>query len=139
MHSRTTKTLVPLDVTLRQIPFYLDLMDTIPDSTSRLGRLLRQMLPFAFRAYRQRMGQEGIFLNDVIALLAFLEPDLFEAESMAMDVEVSGDLSRGMTLFDRRPHPEWRPNAEVVRSVNEPLLRERIQLRLRKAGVLFAD
>lgn len=137
-HSRTTKTLVPLDVT-RQIPFYLDLMDTIPDSTSRLGRLLRQMLPFAFRAYRQRMGQEGIFLNDVIALLAFLEPDLFEAESMAMDVEVSGDLSRGMTLFDRRPHPEWRPNAEVVRSVNEPLLRERIQLRLRKAGVLFAD
>lgn len=138
LQSRTTKTLVPLDVT-RQVPWYLDLMDSLPDASSKLGRLLRKMLPFAFRAYRQQMGQEGIYLNDVIGLLAFLEPDLFGTESMAGDIEVSGELSRGMTLFDRRSQPEWRPNVEVVTSVDETRLRERFLLRLRRAAHRFMD
>ena len=138
LNSRTTKTLVPLDVT-RQIPWYLDLMETLPDTSSRLGRFLRRMLPFAYRAYRQQMGQEGIFLNDAVALLAFLEPDLFETEPMACDVEVTGELTKGMTVFDRRSQPEWRTNVEVVCSVDEQNLRERFLLRLKKAAARFTD
>ena len=138
LNSRTTKLLVPLDVT-RQLAFYLDLLDVLPDQSSRAGLLLRRMLSFAFRAYRQRMGQEGILLNDLVALLAFLEADLFETESMAGDVEIAGELSRGMTLFDRRSPAEWRPNVEVARAVHESDLRDRFLLRLKRASNRFTD
>ncbi len=57
--SRTTKTLVPLDVTT-QVDFQLDLLERLPDRFSRVGHFLRQILPFAFRSYRQQLGQEMV-------------------------------------------------------------------------------
>lgn len=136
--SRTTKTLIPLDVT-RQVQWTLDLLEQLPDVGSRLGRLLRRMLPFAYRSYRQRLGQECILLNDAVALMAALEPDLFSTEGMAGDVEVSGELARGMVLFDQRHPQEWRANMEVAREVDVDRLRERFVTRLRRAAVFFRD
>ncbi len=114
--SRTTKTLVPLDVTM-QVKFELGFMDMLPERYSRVGDFLRQILPFAYRAYRNRLGQEHIYLNDAVGLLALLEPELFEFESMAGRVESEGHLTRGVTVFDRRAVPEWRCNMEVASSI----------------------
>lgn len=136
--SRTTKTLIPLDVT-RQVPLYLDLLDSLPDVTTRVGQLLRKLLPFAFRSYRRQLGQEGILLHDAVTLLSILEPDLFRTEELAGDVEVSGELSRGMTLFDRRPLAEWTPNMEVALGVQAREIRERLVVRLRRAAEMLMD
>lgn len=131
--SRTTKTLVPLDVT-RRVKFGLDLMEKLPERYCRVGEFLRQILPFAFRSYRQNLGQEDINLNDAVGLMAYLEPGLFEFESMAGQVETEGQLTRGVTVFDRRPVPEWRPNMEVAVTLKEDEIIPHIVKRLGLAG-----
>jgi purine nucleosidase len=117
MKSAVTKTLVPLDVT-SEVAFGLDLLSELPEESTRSGFFLRQMLPHAFRAYRQHLGQEAITLNDAVGALAALEPELFEFDEMACDVETQGEMTRGVTVFDRRSRREWRPNVEVAIGVD---------------------
>lgn len=111
--SPSTKTLVPLDVTNRVVLTY-DLFNQLPDESTRMGRFLRTILPPAFRAYRQQFGLEGIHVHDTVALCAVVQPELFTTREMAGDVETAGELTMGMTIFDRRRVPSWRPNMEVV-------------------------
>ncbi len=131
--SATTKTLVPLDVT-RQVRITMDFVDDLPGDSTRAGNLLRRVIPFAFRAYHQQLGQESIFLNDVIALLAALHPELFETTYLAGDVETTGTLTMGATVFDRRPNPEWRNNMEVAIDVDETAALDCILRGLAHAG-----
>lgn len=133
--SRTTKTLIPLDIT-RQISFGLELQDELPKSDTRAGFFLREILPFTFRAYRQQLGLESIYLNDAIGAVALLEPDLFEYESMPGDVEVDGELTRGVLVVDRRPQPDGRPNMSIATSVQVDAARQTILDRLEIAGNL---
>ncbi len=111
--SPVTKVLVPLDVT-RLIKFTLDFVDRVPAESTRVGVFLRRILPFIYRAYHQRMGQESVYLHDVIALTSILDPDLYQFAEMAGDVETRGDLTMGTTVFDRRHNPRWRPNMDVA-------------------------
>ncbi len=133
LKSRTTKTLVPLNLT-RQVTFGLGVMDELPSIDTRVGYFLRQALPFTFRAYRQQLGMESIVLNDAIGALALLEPQLFESEPMAGDVEVEGELTRGVFVVDRRPQPEWRPNVTVATSIRIESARQFVIDQLMVAG-----
>jgi inosine-uridine nucleoside N-ribohydrolase len=40
------------------------------------------------------------------------------------DVETDGTLTHGTTVFDRRRHPENRPNMDVVTDLDAPKVRE---------------
>ncbi|HEV3342929.1 MAG TPA: nucleoside hydrolase [Pirellulales bacterium] len=115
--SKTTKTLIPLDVT-SQVVMTFDLLDQLPDEFGPVGGLLRRILPFSFRAHRQLFGLEGTYLHDPVALMGLLEANLFETERLAGDVEVQGELTLGATVFDRRLAPQWRPNLDVATSVD---------------------
>ena len=134
----TTKTLVPLDVT-RQLVFTYDLLDQLPDETSRAGRFLRKVLPFLFRSHRQTLGIEGIQLPDVVALMAALHPELFEIEMAAGDVETSGELTKGATVFDRRRIPEWRRNLALATGLDAAAVTDCILRGLSAAGVASKD
>lgn len=116
--SRTTKLLVPLDVTTK-INFDLGFVDSLPERYSRVGDFLRQILPYAYRTYHNRLGKEHIYLNDAVALLALLEPGLFEFKAMAGQVETDGHITRGVTVFDQRTVPEWNNNMDVAVSIRE--------------------
>ncbi len=111
--SPSTKTLVPLDVTNR-IELSYDLFNKLPGESTRIGKLLRQLLPAAFRGYRQQFGLEGIHVHDTVTLMAAMHPELFTAKPMAGDVETHGELTVGATVFDRRRVPAWRHNMEVA-------------------------
>lgn len=111
--SRTTKTLIPLDVTNR-VMLTFDLFAKLPAETTAVGAFLRKILPPAFRAYRQQFGLEGIHVHDSAALMAVIHPELFTMQEMAGDVEIAGDLTVGATVFDRRRVPAWRHNMEVA-------------------------
>ena len=135
IQSRTTKTLIPLDVT-RQVEFGLESLEALPGDHTRTGYFLRHILPFAFRSYRQQLGHETINLNDAVGALALVEPTLFHFEEMACDVEVEGELTRGMTVFDRREPAEWRPNLEVATQLDVERAKQSILNRLQTAGKL---
>ncbi len=116
--SPATKTLVPLDI-CRQVVLTFEQYDRVkPSEDSPTGQLFAQLLPFAFRAHHQFLGLEGVALNELVALAAISQPRLFEPEAMAVDVETSGELTRGMTVFDRRGIPNWQTNIDVLTEVD---------------------
>jgi purine nucleosidase len=115
--SPITKTLIPLDVT-QQVLFTYDLLDKLPDADTRIGSLLRKILPGVFRSYHQRLGLEGVYLHDVVGLVAALHPELFTTEALPGDVETQGTLTTGATVFDRRRVAESQPNMDVAVEVD---------------------
>jgi inosine-uridine nucleoside N-ribohydrolase len=133
-----TKTLVPIDIT-SQVAFGYDLLDNLPSETSRAGRFLRRVLPFLFRSYRQELGYEDIRLNDATALVAALHAELFEVELAAADVELSGELTTGATVFDRRRIREWRTNVAVATKVDVAAVRDTILRGIAAAGGASED
>ncbi len=132
-HSPVTKTLVPIDLTSR-VMLNFDLLEKIPNGDSRSGELLRRLLPGAFRAYRQHLGVEGIHLHDAVAIVAALEPGLFTTERMYGDVETDGTITYGATVFDRRRHPENRPNMDVAVDMDTAAVTDHIVRRLTQAA-----
>ncbi len=111
--SPSTKTLIPLDIT-NHVELSYDLFNRLPAESTRVGRLLRQLLPHAFRGYRRQFGLEGIHVHDTLTLMAEIRPELFTTKPMAGDVETQGELTLGETVFDRRRVPAWRHNMEVA-------------------------
>jgi inosine-uridine nucleoside N-ribohydrolase len=131
--SRTTKTLVPLDIA-RKVSLTMDLLDKLPAESSRAGRFLRPIMPFLFRTFHQIYGQESILLHRTMAVVATLHPELFDKHEMAGDVETSGELTRGASIFDRRYVPAWRINMEVALDVDAAAARDCIMRGLGEAG-----
>lgn len=115
--SPVTKTIVPIDVT-SQVTFGFELLDHLKRNPGRTSNLLLAILPGALRNCRQRLGIEGIHIHDAFAIAAALQPGLFTTEPMHGDVETSGDLTHGMTVFDRRAHSEEQPNMDVATDVD---------------------
>jgi len=107
------KVLVPLE-TIGQVALGFDLLDQLPDETSRGGALVRRMLPHAYRAQRQVLGSEGITLPGTVALASVVHPALFERTAVVADVETSGELTAGMLVIDRRQARTGSPTADIV-------------------------
>ena len=118
IRSATTKTMIPLDAS-NQIVLTYDLLDQLPDESTKAGSFLRRLLPYYFRSHRQELALEGIHLHDVVALVAATHPELFTTEAMAGDVETTGEVTLGATVFDRRSLPQWRANMEVATKVDQ--------------------
>jgi inosine-uridine nucleoside N-ribohydrolase len=97
---------------------------------------VRAILPYAYRAQRQVFAQEHITLHDVTPVIAVSNPELFETELLAGDVETEGELTTGMLVFDRRPPSirEWRTNLEVVLKADISAVRDCVIRGLDRAG-----
>ena len=104
-----------------------------------IDQYVRKVLPFTFRTYRLELGYENIWLNDAVAYTAALQPELFEIELSAGDVELSGELTTGATVFDRRRNREWRTNIAVATSVNVAAVRQQVLAGLDAAGSASRD
>jgi inosine-uridine nucleoside N-ribohydrolase len=131
--SRALVTLIPLDVT-NQIVMTFGHLEQLPSEQTSAGRLLRRILPHAFRTHRQLLGLEGVQLHDAVALVAVTNPELFTFQPLAGDVETIGELTMGATVFDRRLVPQWRANLEVAVEVDAPAVTDAIMQSLARAG-----
>ena len=131
--SATTKTLIPLDVA-DQVVWTLDLLEKLPEETTRAGKLLRGSLPYLFRSFRQHLGLESVMLPDAVGIVALLHPELFRTEDLSGDVETSGELTTGMTVFDRRPNASHRTDIEVALEIDTAAVADAIVRGLVDAG-----
>ncbi len=91
-------------------------------------------MSYLYRSYRQNVGLEGIYLGDAIALLSCLDAELFETDEMSGDVEVTGELTSGMTVFDRRRRSDAQANMDVVVRFDTTEVRESLLRGLRYAA-----
>lgn len=112
--SAITKTLIPLDLT-KQVEFSLDFLDHIAQSSR--ASFLHRSIQTLFHNYRQHHGRETILLNDAVGFIAAMNDDMVTTIDLAGDVEVSGELTRGVTVFDRRDAREWRTNIDVGETI----------------------
>jgi inosine-uridine nucleoside N-ribohydrolase len=69
----------------------------------RLATTLAQLLTFFRESYQSGHDAiEGAPMHEVLAVLALVEPTLFERRSRHVAVETGGTLTRGMTVIDER-------------------------------------
>ncbi len=128
-----TKTLVPLEITNQILLTHREL-ELMPRGDSKLGSLLRSMLLPALRAYQQCYGLEGIHVHDLITYMIATHPEWATSKDMAVDIETEGHLTRGMTIFDLRPIPEWPANVDVVTRIDSRSILEEIIVLLNDAA-----
>jgi inosine-uridine nucleoside N-ribohydrolase len=131
--SPATTTLLPRDVTSRAAMTF-DLLNYLPVESTAQGRLLRTLLPAAFQSYRQRLGLEGIYAAEAVAIAAAVHPEFITTEALPVDVETEGTLTYGATVVDRRPRTLDRPNMDVAVDLDAGAIVDFVQRGLRKGS-----
>ena len=139
LHLPCTKTLVPLDVT-NSVLFTLQQTERLPGNETKLGKLLFNMLMPTLQSYRQCYGLEGIHIHDLITYMVAVHPAWATTKELPVQIETQGYLTRGMTVADQRPVPEFPPNIEVVTKIKtKTILDEVIQGLSRSAQCLETE
>jgi len=115
-------TLLPLDVTRKLVYSPADLR-LLPPEDKRSGAFLRRVLPTALSPTASLYGVEGVHLNDALAVAVFARPEIVTSKPMAVDVEISGELTKGMSVIDGRWSGAPRPNVDVAMAVDITLAR----------------
>lgn len=71
-----------------------------------------------YAARYEKAGMSGAAIHDACAVAYLVRPELFSGEDRFVDVELAGELTRGMTVVDRRPGTKAVPNARVLLDVD---------------------
>lgn len=117
LRHRCRKILVPVD-TSRLPVLSFDRVQSLPKDRGPVNEFLQSMLAFLSRQHHHVKGVEGIALQALTALSVLARPRLVETAMMTVDVETTGELTRGMTVFDQRPNSAASQNVEVVTEVD---------------------
>ncbi|MCG8449246.1 MAG: nucleoside hydrolase [Pirellulales bacterium] len=131
-HSPVTKTLLPLCVTSTVVLDYA-LLDQLTAGSTNAARVLQAILPGAFRAFRQRLGLEGIYAAEAVAVVSVLHAELLETDRFYGDVETAGGLTHGATVLDRRRIRPHQPNMDVAVQIDSSAAIDCILRGLQKA------
>jgi inosine-uridine nucleoside N-ribohydrolase len=133
LHAGMTPTLIPLDVCRKILFAPTDLLG-LPELPSRTGQFLRHILPFGIAATANLYGIEGFHLKDVPGIIAVALPEALRTRSLTVDVELRGELTRGMSVIDQRPWRTASPNAHLAVEVDVQAVRTYIDRILKRAG-----
>ncbi len=125
LHCGAAVTLLPLDVTRSLVFSPRDLLQ-MPAPDTATSRFLRQIVPHGIHATERLYGIEGMYLQDVVGLIALALPTAMHTRHIVVDVETRGDLTRGTSVFDARWSCPKKPNVEVVTDVEVPTARQYI-------------
>ena len=94
-------TMIGLDVTHKADREESDLQP-LEDAGNERAYFLLQIIRFISEAYEKLTGWRRCVLHDPLAAAVCLFPDLVKTEKCHVDVELRGELTRGMTVADRR-------------------------------------
>ncbi len=118
-------TLVPLDA-MRKLLFSPSDLLNLPAPESRASKFLSRLLPHAIGTTASLYGIEGFHLKDVLGVVALSLPAALSLRPSVVDVEVRGELTRGMSVFDMRWTCKARPNVDLVTAVDVAAVRQYI-------------
>ena len=118
MTAPLAKTLVPLDVASQFIFSFEELNRFNFAVAGSLGELFQKLVTCFLRANHAHLGVEGVSLSELVALAAVIEPSQLTTEMRHVDVECQGDLTRGMTVIDRRMRTDATADVEIVTGFN---------------------
>ena len=119
-------TLLPLDATRKLLFAPTELLE-LPDVESRTTRFLRRIVPQGINGAASLYGVEGFYLQDVLGLIPLVLPSALTTRSVSADVELRGELTRGMSVFDVRWGLSSKSNVELATGVDVPADRQYIR------------
>ncbi|MCE9532689.1 MAG: nucleoside hydrolase [Planctomycetes bacterium] len=117
LHCGAPITLLPLDISRKLTYSPSDLLE-LPSPESATCQFLRKIVPFGIRASSNLYGIEGFHLKDVLGIAHLALPAAVTTERVCIDVETRGELTRGMSVVDARPHPAGSKNVQIGISVD---------------------
>ncbi len=119
-HSGMPITMVGLDVTMQAR--ISDTMLATLDPGRPYSETIRNAVDFYLAAYNpgQPKGLRTAPLHDPLAVAVAEDPLVCRTEPYAVEIELQGTLTRGMTVADRREWMAPRPNADVAVEVDAP-------------------
>jgi inosine-uridine nucleoside N-ribohydrolase len=82
------------------------------------ARLALHFVRYLMASYRRLGRPAQCVLHDPLSAGVCLDPDLVTTARLHVDIETRGELTRGMTVADRRPAPAKAPSVEVALSVD---------------------
>jgi inosine-uridine nucleoside N-ribohydrolase len=126
-------TLLPLDVTRKLVFSPTDLLH-LPAPETRTTRFLQRIVPHGIGSSSSLYGTEGFHLQDVLGVAAASHPGLLKTKPFHVDVEIRGELTRGMSVFDARWACSYKPNVEAAVEVDVPAVRRYVAEVLEHAG-----
>jgi inosine-uridine nucleoside N-ribohydrolase len=85
-----------------------------------LMRFLDDSARYYFELMENWHGSRHLTMHDPLAIGAAIDPTLITTKQAAVDVEIFGQLTRGMTVADWRGIWKRSPNAEVALEVDAP-------------------
>jgi pyrimidine-specific ribonucleoside hydrolase len=110
-------TMVGLDVTHQALFLDTDI-DRLVAQRTRVADVFADLLRFYARFHRQRYGWSGSPIHDAVAVARVAVPDLVTTERYRVDVETTGELTRGRTVVDTRGVAGPAPSAEVALGID---------------------
>ena len=119
-------TLIPLDVTRKLIFSPADCVK-LASAGTRTGDFLGKIVPTLLSPTAGRFGIEGVYLNDALAVVALARSVSLDANAAAVDVETRGELTRGMSVVDRRWGTTARPMVDLASEIDMRVARQYIQ------------
>ena len=92
-----------------------DFTRKLRDLGTSCSRFFAQLLEDFIRTYPDAfVGQSLAPLHDPCAVLAVTHPQLFRWQRAHVAVELAGQLTRGMTVVDRRENSDLEPNVQLA-------------------------
>ncbi len=116
-------TLIPLDVSRELILSPTDLVE-LSESKSKTCSLLSRMGVATLGVTESLEGVEGAHLCAVTGVAAVSMSECFTTESLMVDIEIQGELTRGMSVVDARWSSLGSANVDLVVEMNAGLIHD---------------
>jgi non-specific riboncleoside hydrolase len=94
-----------------------------------------EMLFLLFQHYRGGSMKTGLKMHDACAVMYLLKPEIFTADEYFVDIETSGEYSRGKTIVDIKGKLNRKPNATVCTEINVDKFCEELIYRLKNIKI----
>ncbi|MGL5082110.1 MAG: nucleoside hydrolase [Microcoleaceae cyanobacterium] len=113
---------LPLDVT-RSLIFTTDMAYELYQSypNHKITRFIKELcnsMTKAALAHRETQGNKGFLIHDAVTLAYLFYPETLQFYRARTHIEVSGNFTRGKTLFDHRHKPKFSANSWVASSID---------------------
>jgi purine nucleosidase len=86
--------------------------------TDLRAQFLRCLCQYEFSRLLRTTGVEGLYLHDPLTVAIALDKSLARTRKMKMDVEISGEITTGLLVAERRSWVKGGENVEVCLEVN---------------------
>ncbi|MGQ0550624.1 MAG: nucleoside hydrolase [Armatimonadota bacterium] len=117
-HAGWPLTMIGLDVTT-QVQMNLSHLQRLRSAGTAVGDFLAAIMPHYLNQYRERYGLDGqMFVHDPSAMIYLIDPTLFRARNLYVDVETRGEATAGETVPDLRNRWDKAPNVTVCLEVD---------------------